>query len=179
MREFFNILSIAIALSMDTFSLSLSLGTYNISYKKIFQIALTVGLMHFLMPLFGDFLGEKIITFFSINSHIFLGSILLFLAFNLLYELLKKEEKVSFDLSFLGIFLFSFGVSIDAFSTGLGLNAITTNQIFAMVIFAIVSFSFTLLGLWIGRYASSFLGKKATVFGLILLFILAILHLCS
>ena len=66
MREFFNILSIAIALSMDTFSLSLSLGTYNISYKKIFQIALTVGLMHFLMPLFGDFLGEKIITFFSL-----------------------------------------------------------------------------------------------------------------
>ena len=84
MKEFLNILSIAIALSMDTFSLSLSLGTYNISYKKIFQIAFTVGLMHFLMPLFGDFLGEKIITFFSINSHIFLGCILLFLAFNLL-----------------------------------------------------------------------------------------------
>ena len=35
MKEFLNILSIAIALSMDTFSLSLSLGTYNISYKKI------------------------------------------------------------------------------------------------------------------------------------------------
>ena len=34
MKEFLNILSIAIALSMDTFSLSLSLGTYNISYKK-------------------------------------------------------------------------------------------------------------------------------------------------
>ena len=175
MKEFLNILSIAIALSMDTFSLSLSLGTYNISYKKIFQIAFTVGLMHFLMPLF----GEKIITFFSINSHIFLGCILLFLAFNLLYEFLKQEEKVSFDLSFFGILLFSFGVSIDAFSTGLGLNAITTNQTFAMAIFAAVSFSFTLIGLWIGRYASSFLGKKATVFGLILLFILAILHLCS
>ena len=65
MKEFLNILSIAIALSMDTFSLSLSLGTYNISYKKIFQISFTVGLMHFLMPLFGDFLGEKIITFFK------------------------------------------------------------------------------------------------------------------
>ena len=50
MIEIINILLIAVALSMDTFSLSLGLGTYNLNKKKIYQISITVGLMHFLMP---------------------------------------------------------------------------------------------------------------------------------
>lgn len=179
MKEFFNIISIAVALSMDTFSLSLSLGTYNISHKKIFEIALMVGIMHFLMPLCGNFLGVKIISFFRINSEFFLGCILLFLAFNLLFEMLKTEEKISYDLSLIGIFLFSFGVSIDAFSTGLGLKAITQNSYLAMFIFSLVSFLFTLLGLFIGKFASNHLGKTASFLGLILLFSLAILHLLT
>ena len=59
--------------------------------------------------------------------------------------LINAKDFLCLIIVFLGILLFSFGVSIDAFSTGLGLNAITTNQMFAMAIFAAVSFSFTAL----------------------------------
>jgi len=91
----------------------------------------------------------------------------------------KKEEKINLDLSFLGIFLFAFGVSIDAFSTGLGLSAITNSKIIAMTIFSIVSFLFTWVGLVIGKKAVEKLGKKANIFGLILLIYLGIHHICK
>jgi len=176
MRELFNILLIAVALSMDTFSLSLGLGTYNLPRKKIISISITVGIMHFLMPFLGDIIGDKIVSFFSLNHNFFLGCILLFIAGNLLLEM-KKEEKISLDLSFLGILLFAFGVSIDAFSTGLGLSAITNNKILAMLVFSIVSFLFTWLGLQVGKIASERLGKKASILGLVLLIYLGITHL--
>ncbi len=177
MKELFNILLIAVALSMDTFSLSLGLGTYNLPKKKILTISTVVGIMHFLMPFLGNLIGNKIVSFFSLNHNLFLGCILLFIACNLLVEILKKEEKVSLDLSLLGILLFSFGVSIDAFSTGLGLQAITKSKTIAMMIFSVVSFFFTWIGLNIGKIASDKLGKKATILGLLLLIYLGIHHI--
>ncbi len=179
MKELFNILLIAVALSMDTFSLSLGLGTYSLEKKKILIISATVGIMHFVMPFLGDIIGEKLVKFFSLNHNFFLGCILLFIAGNLALEMRKKEEKINLDLSFLGIFLFAFGVSIDAFSTGLGLSAITNSKIIAMTIFSIVSFLFTWVGLVIGKKAVEKLGKKANIFGLILLIYLGIHHICK
>lgn len=178
MTELFNIILIAIALSMDTFSLSLGLGTYSLPKKKIITISGTVGIMHFLMPFLGDMIGERLVKFFSLNHNFFLGCILLFIAGNLLLEMRKKEE-VQLDLSPIGIFLFAFGVSIDAFSTGLGLSAITNTKIVAMTIFSLISFAFTLFGLLVGKKAREKLGKKASIFGLILLVYLGIHHLVN
>jgi len=94
MKELFNILLIAVALSMDTFSLSLGLGTYSLEKKKILIISATVGIMHFVMPFLGDIIGEKLVKFFSLNHNFFLGCILLFIAGNLALEMRKKEEKI-------------------------------------------------------------------------------------
>ena len=178
MADFFQLIFIAIALSMDTFSLSLGIGTYHLPYKKYLLISFMVGIMHFIMPFLGDFIGDGIVSFFQLNANFFLGCILLFIAFNLFLEMMKKEES-SIDLSFLGIFLFAFGVSIDAFSTGLGLSAITNRKFLAMFIFSITSFLFTWMGLNIGKFAFSYLGKKANILGLFLLICLGIFHLCK
>ena len=179
MKEILNILLIGVALSMDTFSLSLGVGTYNLEKKKCFTLSLLVGMMHFIMPLLGNIVGDQIMHFFELNSNLFLGCILLFIAGNLLVDMLKKSEDTTIDLSFFGMLLFAFGVSIDAFSTGLALTAITTNKILAMLLFAIISFSFTYVGLNIGRYVSSKLGNKASVLGFLLLVALGIFHICK
>lgn len=179
MKEMMSIFLIAVALSMDTFSLSLGLGTYNISKRKIFQMSIIVGIFHFLMPFIGNLIGNKIVSFFTLNSNLFLGCILLFIAINLFIEMLKKENKEEVDFSIYGILLFAFGVSIDAFSTGLGLSAITDSKIIAMTIFAFISLIFTYLGLTIGKFASEKLGNIATVVGLILIIVLGISHICK
>ena len=178
MKEIITILVIAIALSMDTFSLSLGIGTCNLPRKKMILFSIIVGIMHFIMPLIGNFIGGKIVSIFTLNSNFLLGVILIYLALTMLFDLLKEEEK-KIDLKIANMLLFAFGVSIDSFSTGLGLQAITSNMIAAVMIFSITSFCFTYLGLLIGKYANKILGTYATIFGAILLICIGVLHLCK
>lgn len=81
-------------------------------------------------------------------------------------------------MNLINMFLFAIGVSIDSFSTGIGLSAITSNILLATFIFSITSFSFTYFGLIIGKYASALLGIYANVFGAILLLVIGLFHLC-
>ena len=105
-----------------------------------------------------------------------LGIILIVLAFNIAYHYFKDEE-VEFNLKMWGLFLIALSVSIDSFSVGLGLSAITSKYVLASFVFAICSASFTYLGLTIGKYASHKLGKLANILGIILLLILGIMHM--
>ena len=176
MLEIISVLIIAVGLSMDTFSLSLGLGTCNLSKKECIELSVIVGIMHFVMPLLGVIIGNRLVEFLNINSNLLLGIILLFIAGQMLYEIfLKEEHKINLNLT--GIFLFSFGVSIDAFSTGLGLTAITSNIFLAMFLFSITSFLFTLIGLNIGKYANQVLGVYSSVFGSLILIIVGLAHI--
>ncbi len=178
MRELITVFVIAIALSMDTFSLSLGIGTYGISKKKMFLFSLIVGIMHFVMPLLGNCLGNELISIFTLNSDFLLGIILIYLAISMFLDLFKKEEK-QLDLKLGSMLLFAFGVSIDSFSTGLGLQAITSNMFLAVTVFSVTSFCFTYLGLLIGKYANKLLGTYACVVGSILLVVIGLFHLCK
>ena len=174
--QILSILLIGIALSMDTFSLSLSLGTFNITNKQALKLSIIVGIMHFFMPILGMLLGEKLISLFELQCDFLLGVILLFIAIQMIIDLIKHEEN-SFNLNILGMFLFALGVSLDSFSVGLGIKAITLNINLATSIFAICSFIFTFTGIMIGKFANKFIGTYASIFGVVILFILGIVHI--
>lgn len=176
MREFFSLLLIGLALSMDTFSLSLGMGMFNVSNRKAFKLAIIVGLMHFIMPFFGVILGDKLLQIFEIKCDILLGFILIIIALQMIIDIIRHEEE-HFNLSLLGMFIFAVGVSLDSFSLGLGLKAITSNIYLAMFIFAICSATFTYLGVIVGRFANKLLGIYANIIGAIILFILGLIHL--
>lgn len=176
MKEIITLFVIAIALSMDTFSLSLGIGTSNISKKRMLLFALIVGIMHFLMPLLGTFLGQKLVQFFMLKSDFLLGIILIYLAITMLIEIIHPEKNNK-EMNAINMFLLAIGVSIDSFSTGIGLNAITNNMFLAVLIFSSVSFCFTYLGLLIGKYANHLLGIYATIFGSVLLLIIGLFHI--
>ncbi|MCI9280660.1 MAG: hypothetical protein HFI49_00145 [Bacilli bacterium] len=174
--QILSILLIGIALSMDTFSLSLSLGTFNITNKQALKLSIIVGIMHFFMPIIGMLLGEKLINLFELQCDFLLGVILLFIAIQMIIDLIKHEEN-SFNLNILGMFLFALGVSLDSFSVGLGIKAITDNINLATSIFAICSFIFTFTGIMIGKFANKFIGTYASIFGVVILLILGIVHI--
>lgn len=176
MKEFFSIVLIGIALSMDTFSLSLGVGMFHVSNKKALKLAIIVGIMHFVMPFLGMILGEQLIHIFEIKYDVLLGFILILISLQMVVDIIRHEEE-KFDLSFLGMFLFAFGVSLDSFSLGLGLKAITSNIYLAMSVFAICSSLFTYLGIVVGRFANKLLGIYANVLGAIILFVLGFMHL--
>ena len=167
---------IGVSLSMDTFSISLSIGTFNITKKQVFFLCILVGIMHFFMPMIGSLLGSKVVTFLNINVNFLLGLILLFIGIEMIVDLFKADEKF-FELNIFNMFLVSISVSLDSFSTGLGISAITNDIILAGFIFSICSASFTFLGLLIGKYSSEKLGAFANLMGIFLLVMLGLIHI--
>lgn len=167
---------IGVSLSMDTFSISLSIGTFNISKKKTLFLSILVGIMHFFMPLLGTILGHKITSILNINVNFLLGLILIIIGIEMIVDLFKGEEK-TFDLNIINMFLISLSVSLDSFSTGLGLHAITNDFLLSGLVFSVCAFIFTFMGLIIGKYSSNKIGIFANIIGIILLFILGIIHI--
>lgn len=161
---------------MDTFSISLSIGTFNVTRKKMIFLCLLVGIMHFFMPLFGSVLGSKIITFLNINVNFLLGLILLFIGVEMIVDLIKDDNQF-FELNIFNMFLVSMSVSMDSFSTGLGLSAITNDILLSGLIFSVCAGAFTFLGLLIGKYSGEKLGVYANIVGIFLLIILGLLHI--
>ena len=178
MREIVSILLIGISLSMDTFSLSLTIGSLNYKTKLLKILPLMVGIFHFLMPLFGNYIGIKMVEIFNIAGNVILGIVLITLGVNLAIHYFK-DEKVELNINLLSVIMFAFSVSIDSFSVGLGINEITRNNILSSLIFALCSSTFTYLGLLIGKYSNKLIGKYAIILGITLLLFLGIFHLLA
>lgn len=173
---FFTVFLVALGLSMDTFSLSLSYGMLNIDKKTILKISISVGIFHFFMPLLGNFLGELVLGIIKTSEDLIIGIIFLILTVELIYSLFKKEEVTPIKNN-IEIIIFSFLVSIDSFSTGIGLDALHLPHLLISLVFMITSFTFTFIGLTLGRKLHNKIGKKAEMLGIIILFLLSIYYI--
>lgn len=176
MQEIVSILLIGISLSMDTFSLSLSIGSISAKNDIIKLLPLFVGIFHFFMPLLGNIVGLAVIELLNLASNVILGTVLIILGINLAVHYIK-DETANIKVSIIGLLIFALSVSIDSFSVGLGINDITNNYFLASIIFAFCSASFTYLGIIIGKYSSKLIGKYAIILGILLLLFLGIFHL--
>lgn len=166
------IISIAFSLSLDAFSLALAYGTLNIKKKKIFLTALITGIFHFLMPLLGNIIGNKVLAF--IRADLIAFVLLSLIGINMMRSDKKDDVK---ELSLAAIIVFAFSVSLDAFSAGIGLSGVTDNVLLAVIIFAIFSFGCTALGLLLGKKIGQKLGDIATKIGGCILILVGIICL--
>ncbi len=173
MQEILTLFLLAISLSMDTFSLSLCFGTMNISKIKTILLSSTVGIFHFIMPLLGMTIGNTILKNILVDGKYILLLILSVIGIDMIVSAFKDEEKKLLT-SFGAIILFALSVSIDSFSTGIGLNLITQNTLLALLSFTFFSASFTLLGILLGKKLSNKYGKGASIIGGIILIVLGL-----
>jgi len=170
------ILIIAISLSMDAFSLSLAYGTLNLDIKEIIKISLTVCIFHFFMPLLGMLIGNQILNIIPINPALIVFVILNIIGVQMIIESFKEEKKLS-KMSFLKILMFSFAVSVDSFSVGIGLKAISEKYLLCAFLFSLSSLIFTYLGLILGKKISTLIGKTSTIIGGVVLIIIGLVYL--
>lgn len=178
MKELLILLIIGICLSIDAFSISTVIGMYNLSLKRTFISSLSVGIFHFIMPLIGVVISYQIKKYLLIETDLILGIILLLLSLQMFIEY-KKPSNKQISLNKFGIIIFAFGVSLDSFSIGLGLKAITDNLLLSSTVFSITSFSFTFLGFTIGKYINKLLKKYSYLIGSLFLFIMGLVFLCK
>ena len=193
------IILLGIALSMDAFAVSITDGLIyrDIDKKKSFFIASLFGFMQALMPLIGYFLVEiisiivgetagesagitmsKIVTWVSF-------SLLLLIGFKMIIDSIKEinkpqEEKNMKLFSYKEVIYFSFATAIDALGVGVALHSdLSTNSTIYLhvAIILLITFIFSLIGLFLGRQIERILKGKyeiTSIIGGTILIILAV-----
>ena len=180
---------LGIGLSADAFSVALTDGlTYvDINKKKSFFIAFVFGFMQALMPLIGFWLIElvevvagetigsqagnivsKIVVWLAFASLLFIGGKMLIES---IVELKKpKDEHTKRLFSIKEVLIMGVATSIDALAVGIALHAdlSTTVTIWLHVsIIMVLTFSFSLIGLLLGKQILKLLRGKTEISGVI------------
>ena len=177
MNIFFSCLLIGVGLSMDAFSLALSYGTGGLGIYRQILLSVIVGVFHFFMPLLGCLFGSLIGKYIVLSSHIVIGVIFFIIGIDMIYSARRKQEE---SLSIGNIFeyvIFGFTVSIDSFTTGIGVSLIMSHYLFASFIFMLCSGFFTFLGLNIGDRFYHRYGRYATILGGLIMIFMAVIYL--
>ncbi len=167
---------VGISLSMDAFSLALVYGTVGLSFRQKVFLSIVVGCFHFLMPLIGLYFGSVITSYFVIHVNFMVAVIFGIIGIEMVVSSMRCEE-TRILISLVGFLIFGFSVSIDSFTTGIGLEVINDNHLQVASIFAILSGTFTYLGLKLGYCLNENYGKYSTLIGGIILIGLGIYYL--
>ena len=112
----------------------------------------------------------------NLTFSLLLAIILSFIGIQMIVSSFKKDEELK-PLKLSEFFLFGLAVSIDSFSLGITLPNMGVGTIISPIIFALISFLFTFIGLSIGNKIEKLLGKLATIIGGLILTIIGILFL--
>lgn len=168
------ILIIGIVLSIDAFSIAIPLSL--IEKRNIKYFPIIVGIFHFIFPILGNFFGILVKSIISINSSYLMIGIYIYLILDIIFQK-DNNEKNNDKLNFIKILLISFSVSIDSFTIGIGLNLIISKLIIVCMIFSIMAYSFTKLGLLIGYKLKDKINSYVKIISLVLLFSLLIRHI--
>lgn len=174
MSSFFTTIIIGISLSMDAFSLALIYGTLNLSSKQKIELAIIVGIYHFIMPLLGLLFGNIIYSFIPYSLNIIVGLIFILIGLEMIISSLKEKEK-PYLIGLTGFLIFGFSVSIDSFTTGIGLKIINNNFFEVGLTFQVISSILTYLGLNIGNILHKKVGIYSTILGGIILIALGVI----
>ena len=167
------ILFIAISLSMDAFSLAISMGTINFAKKKNITLAIIVGAFHFFMPLLGSIIGTWFIRVISFDTQFISAIIFAYIGIQMIKELSSENEFIK-KFNFIEMLTFALGVSLD--SLGVGFTFANSYIITYGFIFAFFSFTFTLTGLFLGNILNRFIGVYASYLGAFIMFMMSLIN---
>ena len=167
-----SIILLAISLSLDAFSLSLSYGVFNISNKIRLKTSIITGVFHFIMPLIGNKFGNIILNFIRINTKHILIILLIILIIDMIKSYKEKIEYITFN--YKETILFALFVSFDSFTIGIGINYLIEGVLLACLIFMFFSFCFTYIGFYLGNRISSMYNNVSKVISILIMFTLLI-----
>ena len=94
----------------------------------------------------------------------------------MIIDTFKNEEEIKM-MNIKELLLFGLAVSLDSFSVGIGLNALTQNYILSVSMFSLSSFIFTYIGLILGKKINNLIGKISTILGGLTLIIIGIIYI--
>lgn len=173
--NFLTLLSIAVALSMDAFSVSICKGltTKQFSVKTAFSCGIWFGFFQALMTVIGYFLGVKFESLITSIDHWIAFGLLFLIGVNMIREAFSEEyDKNSSKNDIKTMFLLAIATSIDALAVGVTFAFLQVNIWTAILIIGVTTFLFSFFGVVIGNFFGSKYSKPASIIGgVILIFI--------
>ncbi|WP_319471761.1 manganese efflux pump MntP family protein [uncultured Pseudodesulfovibrio sp.] len=164
------LITIAIALAMDAFAVSIATGVTlkSVSPRQTFRLAWHFGLFQALMPVLGWYLGGTVRSYIETYDHWIAFGLLGYIGYNMIREAFADEEETQGDpTKGMTLVILSIATSIDALAVGLSLSMLGISVWWPSLIIGIVALLFTAAGLHLGKTAvkAERLGKYSEILG--------------
>ncbi|MEA4901408.1 manganese efflux pump MntP family protein [Desulfitobacterium sp.] len=169
---FFELLTIAIGLSMDAFAVSISKGLSlkRMSYKHAVIVGLYFGIFQALMPVIGYFLGTQFKESITTLDHWIAFFLLSVIGLNMIRESRDESEEVDDSFNLKSMVILSVATSIDALAVGVTFAFLQVHIFSAVTIIGITTFLFSFVGVKIGNgFGTKFKSKAELAGGIILI----------
>lgn len=169
--SFISVVLIAFAMSMDAFVAAIGKGAClrKPHLTEALRIGLIFGVIEGITPLVGWGLGQVAVEFASEWDHWIAFFLLAALGLHMIYEGVKPADADVPDKAtqhtLLALIITAFATSIDALAIGVGLAFVEVNIIVAAAAIGISTLLMSTIGIMLGNVIGTVLGKKAEVFG--------------
>ncbi len=179
---FFELILIAVALSMDAFAVSVCKGICSIkrSISTAVIVGLYFGIFQAIMPLLGYYLGDSIHQYVEAYSGYVACFILSCIGYVMIKNAIKaddgenKEDEANLSIAPLAMISAAIATSIDAFAVGVVFSTLEINLYSSVAIIGLTTFIISFIGVRIGSLFNDKLQKKAEIIGGVTLIIIGI-----
>jgi len=164
----FEVVLLAIAVSMDAFAVSIGLGAKASGIRPSLAIkaGLFFGLFQALMPLIGYFAGKGFLPFIEGIDHWIAFLLLGLIGGKMVYESFSEDiEKEINRVTTKVMFILAIATSIDALAAGFTLSFFNLAPMYSILMIGVTTFFFSVAGVYIGGTAGSYLESKAELLG--------------
>ena len=166
--SFFELLLIAVSMSMDAFAVSIckGLSVRKVTAKQCLAVGGWFGGFQGLMPMSGFVLTSLFASLICSISHWIAFALLLFIGGSMIRESFEKEEEeVDDSFSFMTMLTLAVATSIDALAMGVTLNLSGANIWLAAPMIAVTTAVLSPIGLKVGNVVGTKYKNKAELAG--------------
>jgi putative Mn2+ efflux pump MntP len=162
----FEVIILAIALSMDAFAVSIGLGSKGYSRGLALRAGVYFGFFQAMMPFIGYLGGRGVLGWVDAYARWIAFALLFLIGAKMIYESLQEgiEEDIK-TITHKMMLVLSIATSIDAMAAGFSLTLLNVNAYLACLIIGSTTFAFSWAGVLIGKNSGTWLESRAEIFG--------------
>lgn len=174
------VISIALALAMDAFTVSvgLSLRPERVGTGQAIRLSGSFGFFQFMMPLLGWLAGAKILSTIRSFDHWVAFGLLFLIGCRMIFSSLRSKaipQSARRDpTKGWSLLILSIATSVDALAVGLSFAALGMTIVYPSVVIGVVAFFMTLLGTKLGPLLGQIVGRRAELAGGLILILIGI-----
>jgi putative Mn2+ efflux pump MntP len=173
---FWELLAIAVGLSMDAFAIAVckGLSVRKLKIKHILTVGIYFGGFQALMPIIGYYLGEQFESMIKSFDHWIVLALLSLIGINMIRESFKSTEKLNDSFSLREMLPLAFATSIDALAVGITFAFLGVKIFSAVAFIGAVTFCLAMAGITMGNAFGAKYKSKAEFIGGIVLILMGI-----